>query len=111
MAFPRHGSSLAPNFANISKLMLAQAHERTPSTTDPGAEPKHRVCERVVDGDTVVLNGGEKVRYIGIDTPETKHPGKPVQRMGPAAAEAKSVASIRAEELRGTTAAALSHSA
>ncbi|MDP8298446.1 MAG: thermonuclease family protein [Candidatus Tantalella remota] len=25
----------------------------------------------VVDGDTIELSGGEKVRYIGIDTPET----------------------------------------
>ncbi len=27
---------------------------------------------RVVDGDTVVLSGGREVRYIGIDTPETR---------------------------------------
>jgi micrococcal nuclease len=26
--------------------------------------------KRVIDGDTIVLNNGEKVRYIGIDTPE-----------------------------------------
>ena len=26
--------------------------------------------ERVIDGDTVVLAGGERLRYIGIDTPE-----------------------------------------
>ena len=25
---------------------------------------------RVVDGDTIVLSGGRRVRYIGIDTPE-----------------------------------------
>ena len=49
-------------------------------------------CTRVVDGDTIVIEGGgvargatagqpqggERVRYIGIDTPETKHPRKPV---------------------------------
>ncbi len=28
------------------------------------------VVERVIDGDTFVLKGGEKVRLIGIDTPE-----------------------------------------
>jgi endonuclease YncB( thermonuclease family) len=38
--------------------------------------------ERVVDGDTIELNTGQKVRYIGIDTPETKHPSKPVQCFG-----------------------------
>jgi micrococcal nuclease len=37
---------------------------------------------RVVDGDTVKLNTGEKLRYIGIDTPETKHPKKPVEYFG-----------------------------
>ena len=44
--------------------------------------------ERVVDGDTIKLANGEKVRYIGIDTPETKHPKKPVQYMGEEASEA-----------------------
>jgi micrococcal nuclease len=42
----------------------------------------------VVDGDTVVvrLDGrDEHVRLIGIDTPETKHPTKPVQCHGPEA--------------------------
>ena len=38
------------------------------------------VVERVIDGDTVVLVGGEKVRYIGVDTPELQHhPRKKVQ--------------------------------
>ena len=37
------------------------------------------VVERVVDGDTVVLVGGERVRYIGVDTPELHHPKKNVQ--------------------------------
>ncbi|MCX5751918.1 MAG: thermonuclease family protein [Candidatus Saganbacteria bacterium] len=43
---------------------------------------------RVVDGDTIQLFSGEKVRYIGIDTPETKHPKKPVQYFGKEASEA-----------------------
>ena len=37
---------------------------------------------RVVDGDTIEVEGGEKVRYIGIDTPETVDPRKPVQCFG-----------------------------
>ncbi|MCX5726222.1 MAG: thermonuclease family protein [Candidatus Saganbacteria bacterium] len=44
--------------------------------------------ERVVDGDTIKLVNGEKARYIGIDTPETKHPRKPVQYFGKEASEA-----------------------
>ncbi len=37
---------------------------------------------RVVDGDTFVLENGERVRLIGVDTPETVHPSKPVQYFG-----------------------------
>lgn len=42
---------------------------------------------RVVDGDTLRLNSGEKVRLIGVDTPETKHPTKPVQYFGQEASQ------------------------
>lgn len=40
------------------------------------------LVSRVIDGDTIELLGGEKVRYIGIDTPETVDPRKPVQCFG-----------------------------
>ena len=41
--------------------------------------------ERVVDGDTIrvrLAGGTETVRYIGVDTPETKKPGTPVECFG-----------------------------
>jgi micrococcal nuclease len=41
-----------------------------------------RTVTRVIDGDTLVLDGGERVRLIGVDTPETVHPNKPVERFG-----------------------------
>jgi len=44
-----------------------------------------RICIEVIDGDTIVLDGGEKVRLIGVDTPETKDPRKPIQYFGEAA--------------------------
>jgi len=37
---------------------------------------------RVIDGDTIEIEGGEHVRYIGIDTSETVDPRKPVQCFG-----------------------------
>ena len=44
---------------------------------------------RVIDGDTILVRGGggriEDVRLLGIDTPETVDPRKPVQCYGPAA--------------------------
>ena len=39
-------------------------------------------CTRVVDGDTIVVEGIGKVRLIGVDTPETVHPRKPVEHYG-----------------------------
>lgn len=42
----------------------------------------------VVDGDTIEVSfGGQKetIRLIGIDTPETKHPTKPIECWGPEA--------------------------
>jgi micrococcal nuclease len=45
---------------------------------------------KVVDGDTIHVQVGatrEKVRYIGVDTPETKHPTKGVQCYGTEAAD------------------------
>lgn len=40
------------------------------------------LVKRVIDGDTIELEDGERVRYIGIDTPETVDPRKPVQCFG-----------------------------
>ena len=42
--------------------------------------------ERVIDGDIVVIDG-TTVRLIGIDTPETKHPDKPIQCFGQEASD------------------------
>ena len=42
---------------------------------------------RVVDGDTLLLTNGERVRLLGVDTPETKKEGTPVQPFGPEASE------------------------
>jgi len=43
---------------------------------------------KVVDGDTVDINldgHTERVRLIGVNTPETKHPTKPIECFGPEA--------------------------
>jgi len=37
---------------------------------------------KVIDGDTIVIESGEVIRYIGIDTPETVHPSEPVECFG-----------------------------
>ena len=40
------------------------------------------LVKRVIDGDTIELETGEKVRYIGINTPETVDPDKPQECFG-----------------------------
>ncbi len=53
----------------------------------PGGSAAARLV-RVIDGDTIVVRVGrreERVRYIGMDTPETVKPNTPVQCFGPAA--------------------------
>lgn len=62
----------------------------TPAFTDADNPDKFKgqpsyAVDRVIDGDTVVLAIDGKrttVRLIGVDTPETVHPNKPVQRYG-----------------------------
>lgn len=49
------------------------------------SEAREPTVVEVVDGDTVVVRVGrvdEHVRLIGVDTPETKHPSKPVECFG-----------------------------
>ncbi|MFV0444446.1 MAG: thermonuclease family protein [Planctomycetaceae bacterium] len=41
---------------------------------------------RAIDGDTLLLADGSRVRLIGVDTPETKHPDRPPELWGPQAA-------------------------
>lgn len=48
---------------------------------------KSRVV-RIIDGDTIEIEGGQKVRYIGIDTPETVDPRREAQCFGQAAKKA-----------------------
>ncbi len=43
---------------------------------------------RVIDGDTVEIEGEQRVRYIGIDAPEIAHPTGPAEYFGEEAAEA-----------------------
>jgi micrococcal nuclease len=55
------------------------------SDPPPSGSSAGDVVVRVVDGDTVVVRvdgRDERVRLIGVDTPETKHPSKPVECFG-----------------------------
>jgi endonuclease YncB( thermonuclease family) len=71
-------------YAAQSRGWLHQAQSYA-EQTQPGL---YTVTE-FIDGDTIVVNmngSSEKVRLIGVDTPETHDPRKPVQCFGTAAA-------------------------
>lgn len=53
-----------------------------------GASESAALVRRVIDGDTIELETGQTVRYIGIDTPETKDPRTSIQCFGKEAYEA-----------------------
>lgn len=44
--------------------------------------PERAVVKRVIDGDTIIVGDDLRVRYIGINTPETKHPKRAVEYFG-----------------------------
>src|SRR3954449_12620788 len=84
-AFPRTGAGVRRSLlllaVSLAALALAWSSRSRGSDERPGATLSGRVV-RVVDGDTirVALAGRvERVRYIGIDTPESVKPGTAVQ--------------------------------
>lgn len=69
----------------IVALRLAQQY-RQPDDSQPLVEGTYRVA-RVVDGDTLLLESGQRVRLQGIDAPETVRPDHPVEPWGPEASD------------------------
>lgn len=61
------------NFTIASSISTTNTNKTTISNNNTV------LVARVIDGDTIEIEGGQKVRYIGIDTPETVDPRKPVQ--------------------------------
>jgi micrococcal nuclease len=69
---------LALSLALVSPLLGCSADPTLPASGEP-------TVVEVIDGDTIVVRIGsttETVRLLGIDTPETKHPTKPVECFG-----------------------------
>lgn len=66
---------------------VAEVKSENQTTNTKADEQQLFKVVKVIDGDTITLENGEVVRYIGIDTPETTHPSKPVQCFGKEASE------------------------
>jgi micrococcal nuclease len=88
-------SPLATPTARVVAIATATPTAEPTPTPEPTFGPIGQTTEatvvRVVDGDTIVVAyGGQeyKVRYIGMDTPETVDPNSTVQWMGPQATAA-----------------------
>ena len=52
------------------------------SSATQGIEGERAFVSRVVDGDTIELENGKTVRFVGMDTPETVDPRRPVGCFG-----------------------------
>ena len=78
-------------FAGGAYLLKTDSPSSVPSVTitQPTASDSAElaVVKRVIDGDTIELSDGRRIRYIGVDTPELHHPTKPVQCFGKEAME------------------------
>lgn len=69
----------------LTSYRIYEAASR-PAPFDFNADRRYRV-ERVIDGDTLIVEGGHRIRLLGVNTPETKHPTKPVEALGTEAFE------------------------
>ena len=60
----------------------------TPAVAGESTDSKDTfLVTKVIDGDTIELENGQKVRYIGIDTPETVDPRRKVECFGKEASD------------------------
>jgi micrococcal nuclease len=83
----RRRSPLAIAVALLALLAFWLARDGARWVTAPPAEGQWRHVVRVVDGDTLLLDRKERVRLIGVDTPETVYPERPVEYFGREASE------------------------
>lgn len=65
-----------------SSTPLVQSPQESTNSATQGIEGEKALVIKVIDGDTLELQSGKTVRLIGIDTPETVDPRRPVGCFG-----------------------------
>lgn len=81
---------VSPTAASPSPTVATSVRPSGAPAASPGAREQARVVS-VTDGDTIRVEISGRiypVRYIGMDTPETVHPSRPVEEFGKQATEA-----------------------
>lgn len=84
-----HFSLLACVVFVVLVVILVNRSQSQPGLLIEQDQPGLYSVSHFVDGDTIAVNMNghiEKVRFIGVDTPETHKPNTPVQCFGPQAA-------------------------
>jgi hypothetical protein len=105
---PRPEATAQPAAIEVAVATPTPLPTPTPEPTfRPTGPTTEAAVVRVVDGDTIVVAYGGReysVRYIGMDTPETKDPNSPVEWMGPEASAANAaLVQGRPSSSRGTS--------
>ena len=87
-ATTRRSTWLRRVLCSLALLLVAGCAGETPTSSSGGAAPAGgQLVTRVIDGDTIVVEGTGTVRLIGVDTPETVDPRRPVQYFGKEASQ------------------------
>ncbi len=73
------------NNNSLPKTAVIPTNVPTPTITVIPSEKQKVKVIRVIDGDTIEIEGKIKVRYIGVNTPELHDPKKPIECFGQAA--------------------------
>lgn len=82
------GVVLSKSFSSVSTNPSPSPTSEVKSAKVDGESAQNLfLVSKVVDGDTIQLENGRVVRYIGVDTPETKDPRTTVQCYGQKASE------------------------
>lgn len=83
LSFLWFGLKPASNFvvAPVS-TSIPVAEDSSAATASAYIDGEQALVTKVIDGDTIELSDGRKVRLVGIDTPETVDPRRPVGCFG-----------------------------